>query len=146
MCIPVHANGLLPLTVASGMTEPYVRNKLLWLYTSVMASQIPWNSIVYSPTFLGINIVIMQEPHYWPFVRESAGDRGIPLTKGGNGKSVSTLLHCGSIVCHAMTSSNFSHHACKAKQPGPRLNIKTVLSTYGNFHVKDKTAVRTSYL
>ena len=30
--------------------------------------------------------------------------------------------------------------------PGPRLNIKTVLSTYGVFHVKDKTAVRTSYL
>ena len=30
--------------------------------------------------------------------------------------------------------------------PGPRLNIKTVLSTYGDFHVKDKTADRTSYL
>ena len=30
--------------------------------------------------------------------------------------------------------------------PGPRLIIKTVLSTYGDFHVKDKTAVRTSYL
>ena len=29
---------------------------------------------------------------------------------------------------------------------GPRLKIKTVLSTYGDFHVKDKTAVRTSYL
>ena len=29
---------------------------------------------------------------------------------------------------------------------GFRLNIKTVLSTYGDFHVKDKTAVRTSYL
>ena len=29
---------------------------------------------------------------------------------------------------------------------GPRLNIKTVLSTYGDFHVKDRTAVRTSYL
>ena len=29
---------------------------------------------------------------------------------------------------------------------GPRLNIKTVLSTYDDFHVKDKTAVRTSYL
>ena len=28
---------------------------------------------------------------------------------------------------------------------GPCLNIKTVLSTYGDFHVKDKTAVRTSY-
>ena len=34
----------------------------------------------------------------------------------------------------------------KIEQPGPRLNIKTVLSTYGDFHVKDKTAVRTSYL
>ena len=32
------------------------------------------------------------------------------------------------------------------KEPGPCLNIKTVLSTYGDFHVKDKTAVRTSYL
>ena len=31
-------------------------------------------------------------------------------------------------------------------KPGPRLNIKTVLSMYGDFHVKDKTAVRTSYL
>ena len=30
--------------------------------------------------------------------------------------------------------------------PGSRLNIKTVLSTYGDFHVKDKTADRTSYL
>ena len=29
---------------------------------------------------------------------------------------------------------------------GPCLNIKTVLSTYGDFHVKDKTAVRKSYL
>ena len=34
----------------------------------------------------------------------------------------------------------------KVKTPGPRLNIKTVLSMYGDFHVKDKTAVRTSYL
>ena len=32
------------------------------------------------------------------------------------------------------------------QQAGPRLNIKTVLSTYGDFHVRDKTAVRTSYL
>ena len=29
---------------------------------------------------------------------------------------------------------------------GPRLNVKTVLFTYGDFHVKDKTAIRTSYL
>ena len=33
-----------------------------------------------------------------------------------------------------------------AATPGPRFNIKTVLSTYGDFHVKDKTAVRPSYL
>ena len=32
------------------------------------------------------------------------------------------------------------------EEAGPRLNIKIVLSTYGDFHVKDKTAVRTSYL
>ena len=32
------------------------------------------------------------------------------------------------------------------KDKTARLNIKTVLSTYGDFHVKDKTAVRTSYL
>ena len=37
-------------------------------------------------------------------------------------------------------------HSGNALSPGPRLNIKTVLSTYGDFHVKDKTAVRTSYL
>ena len=34
----------------------------------------------------------------------------------------------------------------EGRRTGPRLNIKTVLSTYGDFHVKDKTAFRTSYL
>ena len=42
-------------------------------------------------------------------------------------------------VC--MQSKGYWH-----RYPGPRLNIKTVLSTYGDFHDKDKTAVRTSYL
>ena len=38
-------------------------------------------------------------------------------------------------------------NAINTKQyTGSRLNLKTVLSTYGDFHVKDKTAVRTSYL
>ena len=32
------------------------------------------------------------------------------------------------------------------KTSGPRFNIKTVLSRYGDSYVKDKTAVRTSYL
>ena len=40
----------------------------------------------------------------------------------------------------------FPGNVCVFSYPGPRLNIKTVLSTYGDFHVKDKTAVRTSYL
>ena len=39
-----------------------------------------------------------------------------------------------------------SHIFSSIYDSGPRLNIKTVLSTYGDFHVKDKTAVRTSYL
>ena len=38
------------------------------------------------------------------------------------------------------------HSSTHSQDAGPRLNIKTVLSTYGDFHVKDKTAVRTSYL
>ena len=44
-----------------------------------------------------------------------------------------------------LTLDGLEMHKCN-KEPGPRLNIKTVLSTYGDFHVKDKTAVRTSYL
>ena len=44
-----------------------------------------------------------------------------------------------------MSGNNWG--CCYSQQgPGPRLNIKTVLFTYGDFHVKDKTAVRTSYL
>ena len=46
-------------------------------------------------------------------------------------------------IYHLFLLISFSFHQ---KKPGPRLNIKTVLSTYGDFHVKDKTAVRTSYL
>ena len=46
--------------------------------------------------------------------------------------------------------SDHDSHAVKAGakwiQSGPRLNIKTVLSRYGDSYVKDKKAVRTSYL
>ena len=38
------------------------------------------------------------------------------------------------------------HTTYSGRRTGPCLNIKTVLSTYGDFHVKDKTAVRTCYL
>ena len=38
-----------------------------------------------------------------------------------------------------------AEHGLKSmRKSGGRLNIKTVLSTYGDFHVKDKTAVRES--
>ena len=55
------------------------------------------------------------------------------------------------LLYHALTTMNQyttikSGILCTGEKPGPRLNIKTVLSTYGDFHVKDKTAVRTSYL
>ena len=51
------------------------------------------------------------------------------------------------LVCGEQTAfwEDFANEKCHCI-PGPRLNIKTVLSTYGDFHVKDKTAVRTSYL
>ena len=43
-------------------------------------------------------------------------------------------------------TSSHTENILYGRTSGPRLNIKTVLSTYGDFHVKDKTAVRTSYL
>ena len=45
---------------------------------------------------------------------------------------------------HAMEMLSALLVLCEKNPPGPRLNIKTVLSTYGDF--QDKTAVRTSYL
>ena len=49
-------------------------------------------------------------------------------------------------MCYAGNMYHHLPHLQSWLQTGPRLNIKTVLSTYGDFHVKDKTAVRTSYL
>ena len=40
----------------------------------------------------------------------------------------------------------FNGYKGRSGDSGPRLNIKTVLSRYGDSYVKDKTAVRTSYL
>ena len=55
------------------------------------------------------------------------------------------LIHCG-LMTRYNTSIVVNTGPGNGLLPGPRLNIKTVLSTYGDFHVKDKTAVRTSYL
>ena len=58
-------------------------------------------------------------------------------------KSMSTYYH---ELYETQTHSHCMLHLYPMRTAGPRLNIKTVLSTYGDFHVKDKTAVRTSYL
>ena len=73
-------------------------------------------------------------PQYWPFVR------GIQLVHMRKGQ------WCGKRFYVMASSSQLRVRMWSAQTPRPRLNIKTVLSTYGNFHVKDKTAVRTSYL
>ena len=55
-------------------------------------------------------------------------------------------MHC---VLYYIWNIPFGYLFCSIvyiHDSGGRLNIKTVLSTYGDFHVKDKTAVRTSYL
>ena len=44
-----------------------------------------------------------------------------------------------------MVVTHFAH-TIPVSVPGPRLNIKDRLSRYGDSHVKDKTAGRTSYL
>ena len=59
-------------------------------------------------------------------------------------KLTTALVDTGNVRYDWYISDTLLHHT--TPQPGPRLNIKTVLSTYGDFHVKDKTAVRTSYL
>ena len=59
------------------------------------------------------------------------------------------LISCATKACtwHSTLHDNhFNEIRHSDHSSGPRLNIKTVLSTYGDFHVKDKTAVRTSYL
>ena len=54
---------------------------------------------------------------------------------------IGVAVSCGVIETISVMDTDNGHGT-----PGPRLNIKTVFSTYGDFHVKDKTAVRTSYL
>ena len=56
------------------------------------------------------------------------------------------IARCDDKHTEQQTSINTSSYHSEFSQTGPRLNIKTVLFTYGDFHVKDKTAVRTSYL
>ena len=51
-------------------------------------------------------------------------------------------VSCRGIFSNICGVCNGGSWYCNDKA-GPRLNIKTVLSTYGDFHVKDKTAVRT---
>ena len=56
------------------------------------------------------------------------------------------ILYMDFVVFFTLHCGLERYHSYYPYIPGPRLNIKTVLSTYGDFHVKDKTAVRTSYL
>ena len=86
----------------------------------------------FSTSYLGKHQRKHQSQCYWSFVRVIY--RWIPLEKASEVGRVS-------LTWRDVTSS-----CVKNKCTGPRLNIKTVLSTYGDFHVKDKTAVRTSYL
>ena len=57
-------------------------------------------------------------------------------------------IHCSGVDTILRLGGTYTQKTnCFIIGPGNnRLNIKTVLSTYGDFHVKDKTAVRTSYL
>ena len=109
-------------------------------------------------------------PRNWLFVRGIHRSRWIPPHKGQwRGALMFSLIcvwlnvwvnnheagdfrrhrgHCDVSVMrrNQIIMSTQSSHLCLQPNSGPRLNIKTVLSTYGDFHVKDKTAVRTSYL
>ena len=81
------------------------------------------------------------------------------FTEGGTVQScVSRAAHQSNVVIGKKTNSFYAINPVSNRvfrsdsyevlivEPGPRLNIKTVSSTCGDYHVKDKTAVRTSYL
>ena len=70
-------------------------------------------------------------------MRTGGGGGGVEITLGGGGGGGGVEITY-SIQRLQMTRPH--------KRPGPRLNIKTVFPRYGDSHVKDKTAVRTSYL
>ena len=46
------------------------------------------------------------------------------------------------IILSPIKNQFMDNQTPQTETSGPRLNIKTVLSTYGDFHVKDKTAVK----
>ena len=87
---------------------------------------------------------IVNKMDHWKFTQMSFRKR--------NCNNRCNLLRDVSLLIIYMYDTHFVFHASINRNsryfdlPGPRLNIKTVLSTYGDFHVKDKTAVRTSYL
>ena len=55
---------------------------------------------------------------------------------------VSKLMLSIYITKHAMMVLEVA----PCREPGPRLNIKTIFPRYGDFHIKDKTVVRPSYI
>ena len=104
-------------------------------------------------------------PRYWPFVWGIHRSPVFSLTKASDAELWCSSLICGwtNVWVNNWVASDLGRHCAhydviviimavcarrdkKHWSSGPRLNIKTVLSTYGDFHVKDKTAVRTSYL
>ena len=61
-------------------------------------------------------------------------------------KNINVCINVLNIVAHEKIFIVSADDLWYPQAPGPRLNIKDRLSRYGDSHVKDKTAGRTSYL
>ena len=142
---------------------------------SVMASQVTSLIIVYSTVYSGadqrkhessMSLAFVRGIHWWPVNSPHKGPvkrKTFPFDDVIMYAILDCAIHrpgtfpldslscrkcgcdCRFVNFKTKLGNWYLGYWCK-QYPGPRLNIKTVLSTYGDFHVKDKTAVRTSYL
>ena len=107
-----------------------------WRHMALSCYQNQWGSIF-----------ISDAPHrYWTHAGVDVSIHAVELSHKPHNAPVPylTMHHFVTEMCTSVRWESNVTSGLPNKEPGPRLNIKTVLSTYGDFHVKDKTAVRTS--
>ena len=118
---------------------------LEWCHMGVKAPKKTDNLTVSSTACAGIILCILSHCNL-PLIGWLHTQNDPCLCKLSTSKKISKLHITGPLWGEPTGNPYIPFTKMQKVFPGPRLNIKTVLSTYGDFHVKDKTAVRTSYL
>ena len=138
----VHRNGFTPVcTLWCWEKFPFVLKRLPHSVHSNILSPFWMERWLVSMSFFALSMII---PVLFCCAHTSPHSYDIPLLHVISGFVVIAAWKCFASARDNACSSPCTHPTLW--ESGPRLNMKTVLSTYGDFHVKDKTAVRTSYL